>query len=92
MTTESDRTRTTGGVAPSDLVLRGMIPNRTLHYCKHCQSHFRIDLADNETGPFILRCPNCGWKHFRVFRDGEAVSCDPPRSADDVIPVIEGRR
>lgn len=50
--------------------------NRTEHYCKHCQTPFRVKLHEEETGDFLLECPTCGWRHYRHFENGVAVHCE----------------
>lgn len=46
-----------------------------IHYCKHCNSNFRVDLNDR-TGDFFLVCPSCGWKHYRRVENGVAIHCE----------------
>ncbi len=50
--------------------------NRTDHYCKHCDSDFKVNLHEKETGDFFLLCPKCNWPHYRYFENGIAIHCE----------------
>lgn len=61
------------------------------HYCKHCSTWFRIDLGNRASGDFFLRCPECGWDHYRHFALGEAIHCEISKR-DENPRTIQGRR
>jgi hypothetical protein len=63
--------------------------NRKIHYCKHCDSNFKVKIHELETGDFFLVCPNCKWKHYRFFKNGVAIHCELKERLGEPI-VIEG--
>lgn len=56
----------------------------TQHYCKHCATTFYVRLDEDETGDFLLRCPECDWRHYRFFRDGVAIHCEIMLAGDPI--------
>jgi len=50
--------------------------NREVHYCKACDSEFRIKVDKELTGDYFIVCPRCERRHYRYFYAGEAQHCD----------------
>lgn len=44
--------------------------------CKHCQQSFRVGVSVDANCDVFLKCPTCGWLHYRHFKDGVAVHCN----------------
>lgn len=60
-----------------------------VHWCKHCDTSFRIRVPETYTGDAIIKCPECGWQHPRQFEVGIAVSCDPPTTRPLILKAIK---
>ena len=67
-----------------------MTNNFSTHYCKHCNSSFRIKIHEYETGDFFLVCPNCRGKHYRHFEGGVAIHCNIFDSVNENIIELKG--
>lgn len=65
-----------------------MTPNIDEHYCKHCERYFFVTLAPRFSGDVFLVCPECGWKHYRHFANGEAVHCDITKRHDAPRDIV----
>jgi hypothetical protein len=40
-------------------------------HCHNCQSYVQFDVDMELEGQYILDCPKCGHKHYRVVKNGE---------------------
>jgi hypothetical protein len=58
-----------------------------IHYCKQCETDFRISFEIGETGDFFLECPRCNWTHYRRIENGQAIHCDIKKRKTDPITV-----
>jgi hypothetical protein len=60
-----------------------------LHYCKWCETNFKIKVHEKECGDFFLVCPTCKYKHYRRFENGVAVHCNlSERTTDSPIEIF----
>lgn len=40
-------------------------------FCHECERYVRFTLDLSINGNYVLECPNCGHKHYRVVQDGK---------------------
>lgn len=63
--------------------------DRDWHYCKWCDTEFPIRVPKYYSGDAMVKCPNCGWKHYRQFEAGIAISCNPPTGKYITIEAVK---
>ena len=65
--------------------------NRSKHHCKYCNKNMYINIHEDETGPFFIKCISCNYLHFREFKKGVAIHCDIRQRSHKKIITIHGK-
>ena len=50
-----------------------------------------INIHEDETGPFFIKCISCNYLHFREFKKGVAIHCDIRQRSHKKIITIHGK-